>query len=833
MFCLPAPGVTFRFSCRLALLTTATALVLAGSLRAAPENLGLGLKELVEAHDQALAQARTTALSDQEFEVMAAHFSSARIKKHSVLVDVYLKKAGAITKITRYITETLGGEVTGAVPWYRHGMLSAWVPLGQVSALATHARVSSVIQSSPPALHIGAATSQGVQALHADMVQANDNYKGAGITVGVLSDSYDKNTSASTHAAADVTSGDLPGTGNQTGYTTPVNVIEEDPNAGTDEGRAMCQIVHDMAPASAIAFATGEKSVADFANNIVALGTAVGSTYAGKAGAGCKVICDDLTYSNEPMFSDGVLAQAVDTVSGMGVSYFSSAGNDGNSGYIGTFTPQANNAANQALLLSQGGITYSAIPTTESSVISQFHSFGTSGGNPVLVQKVLIPTGGASTGTLNFQWDDPSDVLTNSQESVSTDYDLLVFSVSGTTATYESTLSLTENNFAYNEPIEYNGGNLTAGTLYEFVIVQTNRTPTNSAITANQATHLRWVLDTDAQQIIGDFVLPNSPNSYGHACAATCNGTAAYIYDQSNNTGGATYVPAVEAFSSNGNADIYFDSAGTRLATPETRKQPTLSAIDGVDTTFFGSDSDGDGKPNFFGTSAAAPHAAGCAALLLNAAAVLGKSLTPADVRTLLVNHTQGTADQDPGISKATLTLSGVPAATTSVAFTATDHSEVDDAYSLNVGFTGTSGQALTSLVITLPTPTVYFYTSFYPVTTGATTGTTPPSISSSSAGSAGSASATCAVNFSSFDPGDMLSFGVGRLVPQGTTGYGYATSKTDLFAGATISATVTGGTNPGTYTGTLANTTGPQWNYKSGYGLIDINAAVNALSSY
>ena len=66
---------------------------------------------------------------------------------------------------------------------------------------------------------------------------------------------------------------------------------------------------------------------------------------------------------------------------------------------------------------------------------------------------------------------------------------------------------------------------------------------------------------------------------------------------------------------------ILFDQDGRPLATPALRRKPGVVAPDAVNTTFFFADreDDEDRFPNFFGTSAAAPHAAAVAALVLQA----------------------------------------------------------------------------------------------------------------------------------------------------------------------------------------------------------------------
>ncbi len=104
-----------------------------------------------------------------------------------------------------------------------------------------------------------------------------------------------------------------------------------------------------------------------------------------------------------------------------------------------------------------------------------------------------------------------------------------------------------------------------------------------------------------------------------------------------------------------------FDSAGNRYAAPQVRQKPDVASTDGTNTTFFVGDAsdDADAFPNFYGTSAAAPHAAAIAALMLEQAGGPG-SLTPAQVKERMQASTFA-HDLDPfrsGGKKAGLTVS-------------------------------------------------------------------------------------------------------------------------------------------------------------------------------
>ena len=164
------------------------------------------------------------------------------------------------------------------------------------------------------------------------------------------------------------------------------------------------------------------------------------------------------------------------------------------------------------------------------------------------------------------------------------------------------------------------------------------------------ATQLRYQMFAALQY--DEYVQPLAPSIFGHALARGATAVAAYD----------PFRPLLpEDYTSvGGDLPILFDSDGTRLPEPDVRRAPQIAATDGGNTTFFSRDTrlDPDDQPNFFGTSAAAPHAAAIAALVLQASGGPG-SLTPDAMRARLQASTfrHDLDVQHSGASRAGLTI--------------------------------------------------------------------------------------------------------------------------------------------------------------------------------
>ena len=455
-------------------------------------------------------------------------------------------------------------------------IVSGHLPIWAIPAAAALASV----QFAQPAVaitNVGLLTSQGDQAMRSDVARTKFGVNGTGVKVGVLSDSFD----CLGGAATDVANNDL----------SPVTVIQEisDCSGGADEGRAMLQIVHDIAPGANLLFATADGGQANFATNIQAL-----------AAAGAKVIVDDIIYFAEPMFQDGIIAQAVNSVASGGTAYFSAAGNQARQSYQSAFR--------------SGGFfapgAFRSAPGAPAFLGGTAHNFNPSGGTDQF-QSILIPPG--SIFILSLQWDSPFFSVSGPPGSRN-DLDLYILDSSAT-----QVLAGTTFNNLGGDAVELFGYINFGPTALTVNLMIVNHSGPNPGL-------IKYVyFFSGPPPTINEFAT-NSGTIYGHANAAGAEAVGAARY--SNTPAFGVSPPVLESFSSSGTTPVLFDVAGNRLPTPDPRAdKPEIVAPDGVATTV-------PGFSNFFGTSAAAPHAAGVAALLLQAK----PTLTPGKLYRSLEN---------------------------------------------------------------------------------------------------------------------------------------------------------------------------------------------------
>ncbi|CAN5338127.1 hypothetical protein BH11PLA2_BH11PLA2_50270 [soil metagenome] len=435
----------------------------------------------------------------------------------------------------------LGFVETGAA--YEYYYANGYLPVGSLPAAERLEGLGGILPAGQGGTSVGSVTSEANFVMQTDFVQQQFG-TGIGSRIGVISDSFNNMGGAATGIA----NGDLP----------VVNVIEDRTlaPAGSDEGRAMLELVHDIAPGADLLFATGFNDGGDveFAENI--------SKLADPNQGNCNVIVDDLFYANEPFYQRGVIAQAVAKAYDGGVHYFSSAGNLADQAYENIGFPTATDGAfGKSLDFDPGA----GVDTRQS---------------------ITIPNGKA----INFvmQWDQPF----YTPSGVTTNVDIRLVSSAGVVLA-KSTLD----NISNLTPVEYlNYTNSTGAAVTADVVISIAAGPTPSRV--------KWVnlgMNRQGPVTVNEYAT-NSSTITPHAAIASVEGVAAAPWND---------ITGKESFTSKrGNVTLFSDDGLTRFATPVTEPGPFFTAPDGTSTSFFGTGN------NFFGTSAAAPHAAAVSAII-------------------------------------------------------------------------------------------------------------------------------------------------------------------------------------------------------------------------
>jgi hypothetical protein len=445
----------------------------------------------------------------------------------------------------------------------------------------------------------GLVTSEGDLQLNAASARSAFGVDGSGVGVGILSDSFGRAGAAHTNAAEDVASGDLPGAGNPCGHATPVDVLDDSAKASQahDEGRAMAQVVHDLAPGAALSFATAFTGEINFAHNIERLAAPTAS-----GGGGANVIADDVFYLEEPFFQDGPVADAIDNVTANGVAYFSAAGNDNvldGGSDVGSYQAPFRDA----------GTCPTGVPVGEEHCMD----FDPGPGVDDAYDLEVEPGGEVE---LDLQWAEP-------WFGVKTDLDAYLLDGSG------AVLAPSKHSANETKPFEFlswkNEGSTTE--VVSLAIARHSGTGSPTLKFVQIGNGLEDVVPTPEQLETSGAGDEIGPTIIGHSGAAAAVSVGAVGVDNGSEP---------EPYSSRGPVAHYFGpvsgvAEAAALDPAQVISKPDLVATDCAATTFF------DPPPKlgvyrFCGTSAAAPHAAAVAALMKQA----NPSLPYAQLRSAL-----------------------------------------------------------------------------------------------------------------------------------------------------------------------------------------------------
>jgi T5SS/PEP-CTERM-associated repeat protein len=427
---------------------------------------------------------------------------------------------------------------------------------------------------------------------------------GAGITIGIMSDSFNATiTTASTGSitvnpeGTAITDGFLPADGAD---------ILQDYSSGSDEGLAMAELVHQIAPGAQIDFSTAEGGQDGFANSVNAL-----------VEAGANIIVDDFSYNTSPFFQvAGPIDTAVSNAIADGVDYFTAAGNYGQAYFQAAWNPTT------AQIVERSG-------QSAQTVSAQEFDNGTN------FQTITVP--GSITTAIELQW---NVAWPSSGGSVPDSLGMALYNMSG---------SIVASSFQESGSPDYSGipesildvPQSTTSQQYQLAIYQI---PGAAAVS-----EFKYILSGSPTSAVDPGGTIDDPEAGIGSGDIKGQGLVPGV-----NTVGASYwanSPAYdvapdwrEYFADSGPGELLFNGSGTPV--DQIESEPEFIAPDGIETSV-------PGFQTFGGTSAAAPDAAAVAALMMQA----NPDLTTADITAMLeasaVSMGLPAADQGAGLVQA------------------------------------------------------------------------------------------------------------------------------------------------------------------------------------
>jgi hypothetical protein len=500
--------------------------------------------------------------------------------------------------------------------------VQAHLPVARLDAVAELAIVDAIRLPTYARRRIGKASTEGDVILFSDAVRSQFGLDGTGVRVGVVSDGLKGvfatgcTTSCAGVDGGPIATGDLPasvGTRNASGVLTtssggiigrsfqangdleglpPASPVCAFPGAGA-EGTALLEIVHDIAPSAKLSFANGDTDLAfNRAVNFLA--------------ASNDVVVDDIGFFGEPY--DGTSAVSRNTAAALNNpdfpirAYFTSVGNDADKHYYGSYASSGVDGTTIGGITNPGRLHLFQRTDDTTDVL---------GLGPQPYNVIALPANGEVA--IFLSWNDPFGGSANN-------YDLYLVQQS----TGRVVASSTDVQNGRQDPVEViDYVNRGAQDFFRIVVqnVRDAAQPRALSIFSFQPEcaaagplvlapprHERHNFNTATRSVSAQSDAGGSPVSVvsvGAICSASANAAGSFN----------PAVPDESCLDTSNRTAEFFSSRGPTL---DGRVKPDVAAIDGVSITGAG------GFPStFFGTSAAAPHMGGIAALLLQGAPCL------------------------------------------------------------------------------------------------------------------------------------------------------------------------------------------------------------------